>query len=161
MSMPTLRVAVGSTNPVKVASVKAAFAKSFGAAVVTSSHDVASGVSDQPYGDLETRTDALERAAAALRADADADYAVGLEGGVVDAAQGGLESVAWMAVTRRSDGRRNVARTRVVPAASARPGLAVSDSRPGSRSRRAILGAIAREPVAAVTPRFRGARRAR
>ena len=111
MSMPTLRVAVGSTNPVKVASVKAAFAKSFGAAVVTSSHDVASGVSDQPYGDLETRTGALERAAAALRADADADYAVGLEGGVVDAAQGGLESVAWMAVTRRRDGRRNVART--------------------------------------------------
>ncbi|KAH8044520.1 hypothetical protein JL722_14640 [Aureococcus anophagefferens] len=97
--MPTLRVAVGSANPVKVASVKAAFAKSFGAAVVTSSHDVASGVSDQPYGDLETRTGALERAAAALRADADADYAVGLEGGVVDAAQGGLESVAWMAVT--------------------------------------------------------------
>ena len=111
MSMPTLRVAVGSANPVKVASVKAAFAKSFGAAVVTSSHDVASGVSDQPYGDLETRTGALERAAAALRADADADYAVGLEGGVVDAAQGGLESVAWMAVTRRRDGRRNVART--------------------------------------------------
>ena len=74
--MPTLRVAVGSTNPVKVASVKAAFAKSFGAAVVTSSHDVASGVSDQPYGDLETRTGALERAAAALRADADADLSL-------------------------------------------------------------------------------------
>ncbi|KAH8043397.1 hypothetical protein JL722_15229 [Aureococcus anophagefferens] len=51
-------LAMPDTNPVKVASVKAAFAKSFGAAVVTSSHDVASGVSDQPYGDLETRTGA-------------------------------------------------------------------------------------------------------
>ena len=109
-----LLVAVGSTNPVKVASATAAFAKAFATAkVAATGYDVASGVSDQPHGDEETRTGACTRARAALEADAAADYGVGLEGGVVEAAcePGGLESVAWMAVVRRRDGRLSVSRT--------------------------------------------------
>jgi inosine/xanthosine triphosphatase len=94
-------VAVGSTNPVKVASVT----------TVVRHHDaraevrgvaVASGVPDQPWGDDETIRGARQRAVAARTA-LDADLGIGLEGGVVDAA-GEVRTCAWAAVATR-DGR--------------------------------------------------------
>ncbi|MDF1503573.1 inosine/xanthosine triphosphatase [Roseisolibacter sp. H3M3-2] len=90
------RVAVGSTNPVKVAAARAVLARvAPGAEVVGVA--VASGVPDQPWGDDETRRGAVARARAALRA-LDADLGVGFEGGVVAEADGAVRSCAWAAV---------------------------------------------------------------
>ena len=94
------RVVVGSRNPVKIAAVVAVILRCTPTAVV---HGVAvpSGVPDQPWGDDETRDGALTRAREALATDADADLAVGLEGGVVREANGDVRSCAWAAVVDR------------------------------------------------------------
>lgn len=95
------RVVVGSTNPIKVAAVRAVIERTGSRAHVVGLA-VASGVSDQPFGDAETIRGATQRARAVLDA-SDADFAVGLEGGVVD--EGGvMRTCAWAAVVAR-DGR--------------------------------------------------------
>ena len=112
-----MQIAVGSTNPVKTHAVRDAFAQNFpGRPIDVSGFDVQSGVRDQPWGDQETRTGALNRAIAAAASFLAAhgrqpDFAVGLEGGVMEddlASQhahiAGLGSqvqcFAWMAVLR-------------------------------------------------------------
>ena len=96
-----LRVAVGSKNPVKVAAVRQAFFRAFpDRPLVCVGHDVPSGVPDQPWGRDETQSGARQRACGALRAETGADYAVGIEGGVVDVFDG-LRSVAYVAIRRR------------------------------------------------------------
>jgi inosine/xanthosine triphosphatase len=77
---PLERVAVGSTNPVKVGAAAQVFQALFAAAEVQGT-EVPSGVSHQPTGDAETRRGAVNRAKAALAATG-ADWGVGLEGGV-------------------------------------------------------------------------------
>lgn len=82
-----IRIAVGTTNPCKVHAVKIAFDSIFGAAsVIIDTYSVASGVSDQPFGDDETRIGAYNRARSAMKSSFDAgqsaDFSVGLEGGV-------------------------------------------------------------------------------
>ncbi len=94
-------VAVGSANPVKVASVTNVVRHHDVAAEVRSVA-VASGVPDQPWGDAETIRGARQRAVAARDA-INADLGIGLEGGVVDA-DGELRTCAWAAVATR-DGR--------------------------------------------------------
>jgi inosine/xanthosine triphosphatase len=76
----TERVAVGSTNPVKIGAARRIFGQLFPGAAVTGLA-VPSGVSAQPIGAEETRQGAVNRARAALAA-GDADFGVGLEGGV-------------------------------------------------------------------------------
>ena len=66
------RVAVGSTNPVKIAAVAAVLARCGWTASVVGVA-VASGVRDQPFGDAETIRGATQRARAALTA-GDADF---------------------------------------------------------------------------------------
>ena len=89
--MGKLVVAVGSKNPVKVNSVRNAFAANFpGSDLEVVGYSVPSGVDEQPWGDVQTRQGALNRAENALGAHclahggAPPDYAVGLEGGVVE-----------------------------------------------------------------------------
>lgn len=93
------RVAVGSTNPVKLAAVRAVFQR-----LEPRTHvdgiAVASRVPDQPIGDAQTIEGATNRAHAA-RAALDADLGVGIEGGVVDAA-GGMRTCAWAVVVTRT-----------------------------------------------------------
>lgn len=96
------RVAVGSVNPVKVAAVAAVLARCAPDARVDGIA-VASGVPDQPWGDAETRRGAEARARAALAA-ADAELAIGLEGGVVRDDDGTVRSCAWAVAVGR-DGR--------------------------------------------------------
>jgi len=78
----TMKVAVGSKNPVKIEAVKLAFEKVF-----PKEHwdvegaDVASGVSDQPMSDEESIRGARARAQKARDA-LNADFGVGLEGGL-------------------------------------------------------------------------------
>jgi inosine/xanthosine triphosphatase len=93
-----MRIAIGSTNPVKCSATRAVLTPLFpGAEYVC--QDVPSGVSVQPWGDVETRTGALNRARVALE-QTGADLAVGLEGGVQDS-EFGLLTAAWCIVIDR------------------------------------------------------------
>mmetsp|Transcript_113583 Transcript_113583/g.222718 ORF Transcript_113583/g.222718 Transcript_113583/m.222718 type:complete len:189 (+) Transcript_113583:68-634(+) len=101
-----LVIAVGSTNPVKVAAsvngVKRAF--QLLGEVSTEKFNVPSGVSDQPMTDAETKAGAQNRAKAAYAAyqrahDGIAPFlSVGLEGGVQQCDNSELECFAWIAV---------------------------------------------------------------
>jgi len=94
------RVAVGSTNPVKVAATERIVEDVFEGAQAVVSVAVDSGVSEQPTGRRETVTGAENRAARALEAEPDAAYGVGIEGGVADLAdRPGLYLIMWAAVT--------------------------------------------------------------
>ena len=96
------KVVVGSTNPVKLAAVRAVIARVAPSATVQSA-EVISGVPDQPWGDEETQRGAAERARRALSSEEDADLGIGLEGGVVELS-GAVRTCAWAAVVAR-DGR--------------------------------------------------------
>ena len=98
------RVAVGSTNPVKLGAVCAVFAR-IAPAIVVEGTASASGVPDQPMGDAQTIAGATTRAQAA-RAALDADLGVGIEGGVVETPQG-MRTCAWAVVATR-DGAAHV-----------------------------------------------------
>ncbi|WP_265110372.1 inosine/xanthosine triphosphatase [Halosolutus halophilus] len=97
-----MNVAVGSTNPVKVAAVERTLDR-FDPTVTAVAVD--SGVPEQPWSIEETVTGAENRARRA-RAATDATYGVGLEGGVarLDGVQG-LSLIMWAAAT---DGQRLV-----------------------------------------------------
>ncbi len=92
-------IAVGSTNPVKVAAARAVLLPLAPGAKVTGVA-VASGVSAQPFGDDETIRGARTRAVAA-RELLDADLGVGLEGGCVEG-DFGMRTCAWAVVVDRS-----------------------------------------------------------
>jgi inosine/xanthosine triphosphatase len=89
-----MKVIVGSTNPVKIAAAKTVFAHLDPTAEIAHLA-VASGVSEQPWGDEETRAGAINRARAALIPDA--TYGVGFEGGLLET-EHGLMTCAWCAV---------------------------------------------------------------
>lgn len=93
------RVAVGSTNPVKIGAVRAVLGRIAPSAAIEGIA-VESGVPDQPWGDDETIAGARARALAALRA-LDADVGVGIEGGVVEGDDGSLRTCAWAVVVSR------------------------------------------------------------
>ncbi|TCS84466.1 inosine/xanthosine triphosphatase [Tepidibacillus fermentans] len=84
-----LRIGVGSKNPAKVQAVRSAFEK-IGYEVEIIGLNVPSGVSDQPFSDEETIRGAINRATAVMAYAKEhtnvgaLDYAVGLEGGVVE-----------------------------------------------------------------------------
>ena len=92
-------VAVGSMNPVKVGAARRVLERLAPLARVDGV-EVESGVSDQPWGDEETIRGALARAHAA-RAELDADWGVGIEGGVIATAAGGVRTCAWAAIVTR------------------------------------------------------------
>jgi inosine/xanthosine triphosphatase len=99
------RIAVGSKNPVKVGAARAVLAHVAPEAEVEGVA-VPSGVSDQPWGDEETIRGAIARAHAA-RAALDADWGVGIEGGVIDDGGMRVRTCAWAAIVGR-DGREGV-----------------------------------------------------
>jgi inosine/xanthosine triphosphatase len=96
-SLAALRaIAVGSTNPVKIGAVHAVLGPLVPSATIAGVA-VASTVPDQPFGDDETIRGAIARARAALAA-RDADLGVGIEGGIVEEADGGMRTCAWAAI---------------------------------------------------------------
>lgn len=99
-----MKVAVGSTNPVKVTAVATMFNRIWPQAEITPVA-VASGVSAMPLSDDETIDGAQNRATSA-RAKVDADFGVGLEGGV-HAEPFGLVLQGWVVVVDRH-GRRGI-----------------------------------------------------
>lgn len=77
-----MKVAVGSTNPVKINATKQAFAKVWpNKKWEVVGIEVLSGVSNQPMSDIESIKGATNRAKGAIKA-AKADFGVGLEGGI-------------------------------------------------------------------------------
>ncbi len=94
------RVAVGSTNPVKIGAVRAVMMSRW-PDVNVEGVAVASTVSDQPFGDDETIRGAIARAIAARDAFG-ADVGVGIEGGVVEHADCIMRTCAWAAVVDAS-----------------------------------------------------------
>jgi len=93
-----VRIVVASENPVKIDATKRAFETLFpDVTVEMTSVSVESGVSDQPTSDEETRHGARIRAANANLAVPDADFWVGMEGGI-ELIDGQLMAFAWMAV---------------------------------------------------------------
>ena len=104
-TFPPIRlVAVGSLNPVKVAAARAVIHR-LSPDVEVRGVAAASGVPDQPWGDDETVRGAVARARAAREA-LDADWGIGIEGGVVDAGDS-VRTCAWVAIVAR-DGRQGV-----------------------------------------------------
>lgn len=96
--IPISTVAVGSTNPVKVAAVKQVIQRIWPLANVINVA-VAPGVSVQPLTDEEAISGASNRARLAL-ATTDADLGIGVEGNTVETPQG-MFTTAWVvAVTR-------------------------------------------------------------
>ena len=76
-------IAVGSKNPTKIRPVRKIFKKYFKDVEVVSG-DISSGVSDQPITEEEAYKGALNRAKRVLKLFPNADYGVGIEGGIVD-----------------------------------------------------------------------------
>lgn len=107
-----VRIAVGSTNPVKVGAARSVVQRLAPNAEVVGLA-VPSGVPDQPWGDEETIRGALARARAA-RAAHDAELGIGVEGGVVAEADGTVRTCAWAAVVGR-DGREGVGGSLAMP----------------------------------------------
>ena len=109
-----MKIVVASRNPVKIDATERAFATLFPDETLEMlPADVASGVSDQPTSDEETRVGARNRAIAARDALPEADYWVGLEGGV-EIIDEQLMAFAWMAV-RGTDGKIGEARSSTLP----------------------------------------------
>lgn len=107
-SVRTLHIVVGSTNPVKIQAVREGAQRLLGE-VDVAGLSVPTGVAAQPFSDDEMIAGAMNRARAALQNSPVATYSVGLEGGVVDRAEG-LFASAWCVVLHQ-DGRVGLAST--------------------------------------------------
>jgi inosine/xanthosine triphosphatase len=98
-----IKVAVGSKNPAKLAAVQEAFEQVFpDEAFEYLICEAASGVPDQPFGSKETKQGATNRAHDCRRYHPDADFFVGLEGGLEED-DNTFWTTAWMCVVG-SDG---------------------------------------------------------
>ena len=97
-------VVVASRNPVKISATREAFATLYpDAELDVISVDVDSGAGDQPISDVATRQGARTRAIRARDRLPEADFWVGLEGGI-EVIDEQLMAFAWMAVHGRTGG---------------------------------------------------------
>ena len=93
----SMKIVVASKNPVKINATDAGFCTYFNG-VEVQGVSVESGVSDQPKSDEETLKGALNRVKNARNEFNDADYWVGIEGGL--AMNGSeIEAFAWIVIT--------------------------------------------------------------
>ncbi len=91
--------AVGSTNPIKIQCVAAAITQ-FWPDAVACCVATDSGVSHQPVADDEMFTGARNRAQQALQQVSEADFGVGIEGGVLDTSTM-MWAYAWVVIVDR------------------------------------------------------------
>lgn len=107
------RIIVASKNPAKLTAVESGFRRVFqGESFHIEGVSVPSGVSDQPLSDEETLRGAEQRVQAAKEAQPDADFWVGLEGGIHTRGEE-METGAWI-VIRGQDGRYGRGKTGAV-----------------------------------------------
>ena len=91
-------IVVASHNPVKANATLASFERMFpGTEFLLKTVSVESGVSEQPMSENETLRGAENRADSARQAVPDADFWVGIEGGIEDLSHGML-AYAWIVV---------------------------------------------------------------
>ncbi len=99
------KVVVASKNPVKLNATQAAFEKMFPDETFTiDGVSVSSDVSDQPSTDEETYKGALNRSINAQKAMPEADFWVGIEGGI-EAKDADTESFTWVIALSKEDVR--------------------------------------------------------
>lgn len=101
IQLTPLRVIVGSQNPVKVGCTREAFTQAFGIVGVVEGVDALSNIPAQPRSEEETLLGAKNRVSHAKTLVPDADYWVGIEGGVDEDPQG-MYAFAWIYVLHRS-----------------------------------------------------------
>jgi len=105
-----VKIVVASTNPVKVRAAADAFASMLpDTELKVDGVSATSGISDQPKTDEETRRGARNRVRSAMHDHPEADFWVGIEGGI-ERIGGEFMTFAWVAI-RRADGRTGEART--------------------------------------------------
>ncbi|SEJ02992.1 inosine/xanthosine triphosphatase [Cyclobacterium xiamenense] len=90
-------VIVGSKNPVKIRSTENAFQSLFEDYFLVEGLNVDSSVNDQPHGEVETYTGAYNRAFEAKKAFPEADFWVGIEGGVDEVGEQ-MVAFAWIVI---------------------------------------------------------------
>lgn len=109
-----MKVVVASKNPVKIAAVKLGFEKMFPAeSFVFEGISVSSGVPDQPMSDEETLKGATNRAKN-IQEETDADYYVGIEGGLEKLGDG-MEGFAWVVILSKGKVGRAKTATYMLP----------------------------------------------
>lgn len=92
------KIVVASQNPVKINATLEGFQRVFPDETFTASGvSVATGVADQPMTSHETMQGALNRAQNARDAQPEADYWVGIEGGIEDTDLG-MQCFAWVII---------------------------------------------------------------
>lgn len=92
-----LLVLVGSKNPVKISSTEDAFTRAFNKTFLVEGINADSGVPEQPFGDQETLLGAKNRALNSRAVFPEANYWVGIEGGL-DEDEFGMFAFAWVVV---------------------------------------------------------------
>lgn len=126
-----LRVVVASRNPVKLGAADRGFSQTFPDRVVEIlAADASSGVADQPCSDVETLAGATNRVAGVRAAQPNADYWVGIEGGLSDVG-GVMEAFAWVVVASPAGSGRSRTASFLLPPAVARlvrSGLELGDA---------------------------------
>ncbi|MGB5292363.1 MAG: inosine/xanthosine triphosphatase [Lysobacterales bacterium] len=109
-----MKIIVSSHNPVKIAAVRKAFLSRFPSSdIELTPVSVPSGVPDQPMSDQVTLQGARNRVNNAKTNYPDADYWVGMEGGL-DLFDGHLMAFAWMVIGGSKD-RISETRTATLP----------------------------------------------
>lgn len=104
------KVIIASKNPVKIETTKLGFSKMFkDRQFEFDGISVPSSVSDQPMTDEETKKGAVNRAQNAKSENSDAEYYVGIEGGLEED-EGVLRAFAWIVVINK-DGFVSKSRT--------------------------------------------------
>lgn len=109
------QIIVASQNPVKLQAVKMGFEQIFADETFeVQGVVVSSGVNDQPFTHEETLQGAINRVAQAQQVAGEADYWVGVEGGVEDV-NGELHAFAWVIVRSASLQGKGCTGTFVLP----------------------------------------------
>ncbi len=100
------KVIIASKNPVKIEATRMAFKRSFPEGNFEfKGVSVSSGVPEQPKGDKEVILGAKNRADNAMKSYSEADYWVGIEGGVEETEEG-MGSFSWVVVkSKKQTGR--------------------------------------------------------
>jgi len=114
--MKSIRLVVASKNPVKIKCSTDGFQKVFpNYQIISQPVAAASEVADQPMTDQETLKGAQNRARNAKLAFPDADYWIGLEGGIADDGQH-MEAFAWIYILSKDiDGKARTASFELPP----------------------------------------------
>lgn len=105
-----MKIVIASKNPVKINATLNGFQKMFPEThFEVEGVSVSSNVGEQPRSDMETFTGAINRAEGASKEITDADFWVGIEGGIEEK-QSDMEAFAWV-VIKSSNGKYGKGRT--------------------------------------------------